>query len=235
MHDDKKICPDCGEGVSRRGFMKTAAGAAAAAALTKAPVWASTWREEKPEAIAKRFYESLKPEQKELVALPWEDPRRLKVSNNWDIVPQQIGKFYSGEQQQMIKDIFRGVVSEDGAGRFAKQMKDDYGGFERYTVATFGDPSTAKFEWVLTGRHLTMRCNSDKDVGAAFGRPRTAPRVNRRRRRWTLVRSFRGPVEGGPATWPGQGLIRLRRFVRRRVHVRIGQRPVGGAGGRLGS
>jgi hypothetical protein len=105
------------------------------------------------------------------VALPWEDPRRLKVSNNWDIVPQQIGKFYSGDQQQMIRDIFRGVVSEDGAGRFAKQMKDDYGGFERYTVAMFGDPSTAKFEWVLTGRHLTIRCNSDKDVGAAFGGP----------------------------------------------------------------
>jgi len=133
MHDDKKICPDCGEGVTRRGFMKTTAGVAAAAALAKTPVWASTWRDEKPEAIAKRFYESLKPEQKELVALPWEDKRRQQVSNNWDIVPQQIGKFYSGDQQQMIRDIFKGIVSEDGAGRFAKQMKDDYGGFERYT------------------------------------------------------------------------------------------------------
>jgi hypothetical protein len=171
MHDEKKICPDCGEGVSRRGFMKTTASVAAAAALSKAPVWASTWREEKPEAVAKRLFESLKPEQKELVAFSWEDARRLKVSNNWDIVPQQIGKFYSGDQQQMIKDIFRGIVSEDGAGRFAKQMKDDYGGFERYTVAMFGDPSTSKFEFVLTGRHLTMRCNSDKEPGAAFGGP----------------------------------------------------------------
>lgn len=171
MHDGKKNCPDCGEGVTRRGFMKTTAGAAAAAALAKAPVWASTWREEKPEALAKRFYESLKPEQKELVALPWEDKRRLQVANNWDIVPQQIGKFYSGDQQQLIRDIFRGIVSEDGAGRFAKQMKDDYGGFERYTVATFGDPSTSKFQWVLTGRHLTMRCNADKEAGAAFGGP----------------------------------------------------------------
>ncbi len=171
MHDENKICPDCGDGVSRRGFMKSAAGVAAAAALAKAPVWASTWREEKPEAIAKRLFESLKPEQKELVALPWDDKRRLQVANNWDIVPQQIGKFYSGDQQQMIKDIFRGIVSEDGAGRFAKQMKDDYGGFERYTVAMFGDPSTSKFEWVLTGRHLTMRCNSDREPGAAFGGP----------------------------------------------------------------
>ena len=171
MTQNHKTCPDCGEGVSRRGFMKTTAGVAAAAALSNAPVWASTWREEKPEAVAKRLFESLKPEQKELVALPWDDARRQKVSNNWDIVPQQIGKFYSGDQQQMIKDIFRGIVSEDGSGRFAKQMKDDYGGFERYTVATFGEPSTDKFEFVLTGRHLTMRCNSDKAVGAAFGGP----------------------------------------------------------------
>src|SRR3954469_14910267 len=144
MHDDQKICPDCGDGVSRRGFMKTTAAAAAAAALSKAPVWASTWREEKPEAIARRLFESLKPEQKELVALPWEDKRRLQVSNNWDIVPQTIGKFYSGDQQQMIRDIFKGIVREDGAGRFSKQMKDDYGGFERYTVAMFGDLSTSK-------------------------------------------------------------------------------------------
>jgi len=105
------------------------------------------------------------------VALPWEDKRRLQVSNNWDIVPYKIGAFYNAEQQQIIRDLFRGIVSEDGAGRFAKQMKDDYGGFEKYTVAMFGDPATAKFEFVLTGRHLTIRCNSDKDVGAAFGGP----------------------------------------------------------------
>src|SRR5260221_12407056 len=128
MHHEKKICPDCGEGVTRRGFMKTTAGVAAATALAKTPVWASTWRDEKPEAIAKRFYESLKPEQKELVALPWEDKRRQQVSNNWDIVPQQIGKFYSGDQQQMIRDIFKGIVCEDGPARFTKQIKDDYGG-----------------------------------------------------------------------------------------------------------
>jgi hypothetical protein len=169
--DQKKTCPDCGEGVSRRSFMKTAGVAAAAAVAAKTPVWASTWRVEKPEALIKRFHESLKPEQKQKVCFGWDDEKRTKVSNNWDIVPQQIGKFYSGDQQQMIRDIFKGIVSEDGAGRFAKQMKDDYGGFERYTVATFGDPSTSKFEWVLTGRHLTMRCNSDKEVGAAFGGP----------------------------------------------------------------
>jgi hypothetical protein len=170
MDENKRICPDCGEGVSRRSFMTTAAAAAATVVATKAPVWASTWRQEKPEALVKRFYETLKPEQKEKICFGWDHADRLKVSNNWDIVPQKIGTFYTGDQQQILKDIFRGIVSEDGYGRFQKQMKDDYGGFEKYTVALFGDPSSAKYEWVMTGRHLTMRCNAAPE-SAAFGGP----------------------------------------------------------------
>jgi hypothetical protein len=171
MVDPKKTCPDCGEGVSRRNFMKTAGVAAAAAAVTKAPVWASTWRVEKPEALIKRFHESLKPEQKEKVCFGWDDERRTKVSNNWDIVPQKIGLFFTGEQQQILKDIFRGITSEDGWGRFQKQMQDDYGGFEKYTVATFGDPASDKFEWVMAGRHMTLRCDASAHEGSAWGAP----------------------------------------------------------------
>ncbi|MBI3857955.1 MAG: DUF3500 domain-containing protein [Planctomycetes bacterium] len=175
----KKVCPDCGEGpvpskaegVSRRDFMKTAAAAVPAAALAKPLVWASTWREEKPEALVKKFHESLKPDQKEKICFGWDDPRRQKVSNNWEIVPQQIGKFYTGDQQQLLKDIFRGLISEDGAARFAKSMKDDYGGIESYHVAMFGDPATDKWEWVLTGRHVTIRCDGDTQENTAFGGP----------------------------------------------------------------
>jgi hypothetical protein len=167
----KKTCPDCGEGVSRRDFIKSAAGVAAVAAAAKAPVWASTWREEKPEALVKMFYESLKPEQKDKICLGWGDARRQKVSNNWEIVPEAIGKFYTGTQQQMIKDIFKGLVSEDGAGRFARSMKDDHGGIENYHVAMFGDPATDKWEWVLTGRHVTIRCDGDTQENVAFGGP----------------------------------------------------------------
>jgi hypothetical protein len=166
----KEICPDCGESVSRRSFMKTAAVAATAVAA-KTPVWASTWREEKPEALVKKFYESLKPEQRERICLGWGDPRRQKVSNNWEIVPQQIGKFYTGDQQQLLRDIFRGLLSEDGASRFARSMKDDYGGFESYHVAMFGDPATPKWEWVLTGRHVTIRCDGNTQENVAFGGP----------------------------------------------------------------
>ena len=167
----KKICPDCGEAVSRRSFMKTAATAAVAAAAAKTPVWASTWRVEKPEALMKRFHESLKPEQKEKICFGWDDEKRTKVANNWDVVPQKIGTFYTGEQQQILKDIFKGITSEDGWGRFQKQMQDDYGGFEKYTVALFGDPAGDKFEWVMAGRHMTLRCDASAHEGSVFGAP----------------------------------------------------------------
>src|SRR5579863_449376 len=170
--DEKKTCgPDAGAGLSRRHFLRTAAAAAATVAASKAPVWAGSWRVEKPEALVRRFHDSLKPEQKEKICFGWDHPDRLKVSNNWDVVPQKIGTFFTGDQQEILKDIFRGLVSEDGWGRFQRQMKDDYGGFEKYTVALFGEPGSSKFEWVMAGRHLTMRCNADPDQGSAFGGP----------------------------------------------------------------
>ena len=161
-------CPDC-DSVDRRQFLKTAAlgtaSAAVAAAVPKKLTGSSS------ETLVTTLYTSLTPEQKTKVTFPFDHPLRSKVDNNWHIVPQKIGTFYTGDQQQLLKDIFRGIVSEDGAGRFAKQMKDDYGGFENYTVALFGDPATSNLEWVLTGRHLTMRCDASAHEGSAFGAP----------------------------------------------------------------
>ena len=71
----------------------------------------------------------------------------------------------------MILQIFKGVTSEDGYGRFKKQMQDDAGGFDKYTCAIFGEPGTGKFEWVLTGRHLTIRADGDSVENTAFGGP----------------------------------------------------------------
>ncbi len=51
-------------------------------------------------------------------------------------------------------------------------MEHDHGGFENYSVAVFGEPGTDKpFEWVLTGRHDTLRADGNSVEGAAFGGP----------------------------------------------------------------
>ena len=39
------------------------------------------------------------------------------------------------------------------------------------SVAIFGEPGSGKFQFVLTGRHCTRRCDGDSVEGAAFGGP----------------------------------------------------------------
>jgi hypothetical protein len=82
-----------------------------------------------------------------------------------------IGQLYTSEQQEIIRQILKGILTEDGHERIQKQMKDDSGGFENYTCAVFGDPSAGKFEWVITGRHLTLRADGNSVQNAALGGP----------------------------------------------------------------
>ena len=74
----------------------------------------------------------------------------------------------------MIKEIFLGLHSEEYAEKVWEQFDSDNrgdGGFPSASIALFGEPGTGKFEFVLTGRHCTRRCDGDSVEGAAFGGP----------------------------------------------------------------
>jgi hypothetical protein len=183
-----EVCPDC-DGLSRRSFLRTVggalaagaagtvipAGAVSAAAGPLSPAGAPARAETKPaETYVKLFYESLTQEQRKIMLFPFDHPLRKKVANNWNIVDEAagaIGKLYTADQKELIRQIFRGVTSEDGYQRFQKQMQDDAGGFEKYTCAVFGRPGQDKFEWVMTGRHLTIRADGNSVENTAFGGP----------------------------------------------------------------
>src|SRR5262249_33390365 len=76
------------------------------------------------------------------------------------------------EPQALCREIFRGLCSEEGFERFTRQMNDDSGGFENYHGAVFGEPGTEHpFEWVLTGRHDTLRADGHPAGGLALGGP----------------------------------------------------------------
>jgi hypothetical protein len=142
-------------------------GRSAAAAQAKAGPSASDLAET---AVA-RFYRSLSKEQRELICFPFDHPLRSVVKNNWEIVKPSISDM-NKEQQALCREIMKGLCSEDGYGRFMKQMGDDSGGFEEYHVAVFGEPGTDRpFEWVLTGRHDTLRADGNSVEGVAFGGP----------------------------------------------------------------
>jgi hypothetical protein len=184
MAREKKqsACPDCEAQdcgtLDRRDFL-TSVGAATLAAgglsIVPSSSWAAPSRTSAAETAVKRLYESLTAEQKKEVVLPWDDKRRQTISANWHVTKANVGSF-SKEQQKIIDEILRGVSSGDGYERFQKQMQADNGGVANYSVAIFGNPvggdSVAdKFEFELTGRHLTLRADGDTAPGAAFGGP----------------------------------------------------------------
>ncbi len=152
--------------VGRRVFLKAASAVAAFPGLAAAAAKPSS------ETLAASLWKSLRPEQKKVVAFPFDHPLRSKVDNNWEIT-EPIGKVFDKDQQAMLREIFRGMHSPEYADRvWAATVHDQNGdGFENgCSAALFGQPG-GKFELVITGRHVTRRCDGDAVEGAAFGGP----------------------------------------------------------------
>ena len=170
-----EVCPIC-DGQSRREFLRTVGGSIAAAAAFPAlgALAADEPGKKTAETWVKTLYDGLKDEQRKIMCFPFNHPLRYKISNNWHIVDEKVGSIetlYTSDQKEVIRQIFRGVTSEEGYEKFQKQMQDDAGGFEKYTCAIFGRPGEAQFEWVLTGRHLTIRADGNSVENSAFGGP----------------------------------------------------------------
>lgn len=170
-------CPDCDSAHSRRDFLKTAAGATLAGAagsllVPSAGLFAAPTPQSAAESAVGRFYNSLSEAQRKIICLPFDHPQRHKISANWHVTEPTIGDvFYSDEQRALITEIVKGVTSEDGYERLLKQMEDDDGGINFYSVAVFGEPGHGPFQWEMTGRHLTLRADGDTVDHAAFGGP----------------------------------------------------------------
>jgi hypothetical protein len=160
--------------VGRRVLLKAAALPGLAAAFPGLAA-AGTAPAPRPssETLAATLWKSLRPEQKKVVAFPFEHPLRAKVDNNWEIT-QPIADVFDKDQQAMLRDIYRGIHSPEYADRvWAATVHDQQGdGFEKgCSAALFGEPGAGKFEVVITGRHVTRRCDGDSVEGAAFGGP----------------------------------------------------------------
>ena len=168
--------------LSRRKFLKTSSVAAASAMLPFAagthPLAAEAVVETpqlpKSETLVKTLYSSLSEKQRRTICFPFDHNLRHEIENNWFIVRRsRIGKSFTADQQAMIREIFINMHSEEYAEQVMKQVEEDNGrgGFGNCSIALFGEPDTGKFEFVLTGRHTTRRCDGDSVEGAAFGGP----------------------------------------------------------------
>ena len=129
--------------------------------------------------LVKQLYKSLTASQRREVCFDWNHKTkehgvlRTHVSNNWHISPHRVtSDFYNKDQQEMIEAVFWSLYSPEWKSKIRKQLKDDAGGYGRgQSIAMFGNPQDGPFELVMTGRHLTIRCDGDTTPHVAFGGP----------------------------------------------------------------
>jgi hypothetical protein len=161
--------------VNRREILQVLGGASAVAAMSgslQAALFTGPTPSSAAETAVKEFYDSLTPQQKKEICFGFDHQLRSRISANWHITKPEIGDdFYTDKQRTLIDQIIRGVTSEEGYSTLKHQMDDDSGGIEFYSVAMFGTPGEGKFEFELTGRHLTLRADGNSVDKAAFGGP----------------------------------------------------------------
>jgi len=166
------ICTDLASRSSRRGFIAKSAAVASLLAASPETVFGDSSAPRAAETTIGELYQSLSNDQRAVVAKPWTDPLRDRVNANWHITKPTIGdKFYSASQKSMVEKIVKQLTSESGYDRLKKQTEDDDGGIEAYSMAWFGKPGDEKFEWMLTGRHLTLRADGNSQDKIVFGGP----------------------------------------------------------------
>lgn len=176
-------CADCPSPtpIDRRQFVQQSAlGAAALATLAWPQVGRSAGTAEPvAETLVQRLYASLTPTQRQKICFAWDhiDPDRgllrTRIANNWQITEPSINEdFYTGEQKSLVREIFQGIIQPDWHAKFDQQLNDDAGGWGNdQSIAIFGEPGQGKFEFVLTGRHMTLRCDGNSADHVAFGGP----------------------------------------------------------------
>lgn len=180
------ICPDC-DGLGRRDFLRTLGVTAAVTATGSLPLFAlpragaAPTPKSPPETAVKTLYEMLNEDQRKVVCFPWDhkDPDngllRTHVSNNWHITKPTIeSDFYTKDQRAVIRDVYKGIFNPDWHAKLDKQLKDDTSGKPwgaEQNIAIFGTPGSGQFEFVMTGRHMTIRADGDSESHVALGGP----------------------------------------------------------------
>ena len=111
---------------------------------------------------------------------PYDHALRNRVENNWHILPERVGAFFEKDQQQLVREIYLNLHSEEFRNQAWDQFINDNKNkkaktpdeiFGTASVALFASPNLDKVEFVFTGRHCTRRSDGNAQKGTAFGGP----------------------------------------------------------------
>jgi len=143
---------------SRRDFTRAVVGASSTAALG----WSkgANSAESRVDSLLEQFCRTLSVDQRRAIHFPSDEPRRTSMQNHWAIVPVSIASF-TADQQELALGLIRQICTPQGFAALTRARVDDSGGWKHDHLAVFGAADEpGRFEWVLTGRHLTLRGSS---------------------------------------------------------------------------
>jgi hypothetical protein len=133
------------------------------------------------EQLVVALYGSLSVAQRREVCFAWDhvEPKfgllRNFIANHWQATRPAIrSDFFAAVQQDLIRDIFRNLLDPEWYPKFVGQPADDTNGHpwgENQSIAIIGDPTSGPFQFVLCGRHLTLRADGGTSGHVAFGGP----------------------------------------------------------------
>jgi hypothetical protein len=187
-------CPECeaGDGLDRREFLSALSTGAATLASLGALAPSANAQQAQPaqkpapaarpaEKLIRELYQGLTPAQRQRVVYPWNygaTEKRLPLRQTMFNAPifgnHTIGAVYTPAQQELNERILRAICSdEEGYRRISRNGTWDFTqSFDRCGAYIFGDATEGQqFSWVLTGHHLTVRCDGDSEPDAGFGGP----------------------------------------------------------------
>ena len=185
------LCPECVDdnaALDRRDFVRLLGGSAAALSLGTAFAPALRGESKKPaekkieakkdspaEVLVKELYAGLSDDQKKLACFPWTDNKRSQINPNRSIATP-IGMIYSKSQKELVERIIKAMCAgEEGWRQISRNdgrsVWDASHEFDKVGAHIFGDPLNGKFAFLVTGHHLTIRCDGDSEEGPAFGGP----------------------------------------------------------------
>lgn len=175
----QRPCDDCQSSFDRRSFLQSVGGtvltglaAQAIWAPASSALFAAPSKSSAAESAAGRLFASLNESQKKTLVFAFDHELRSKVNANWHITkPLVRDDFFTKEQRALVTEIVKNVTTPDGYERIVKQTEYDDGGIGGYSIAMFGSPDSEKFQFELTGRHLTLRADGNSVDKAAFGGP----------------------------------------------------------------
>ena len=165
--------------LDRRRFLQGLGGTAVAAATLGWPTRGLAAVTDSPEALARELHRRLSDAQRAEIAFPWDHVDgdrgllRARVSANWNITrPELHSDFFTSDQRALVRAVFEGLIDPGWHERYDRQLQDDAGGWGRHqSIGLFGDPDGGPFQFVMTGRHMTLRAGGEDPSPLAFGGP----------------------------------------------------------------